>query len=442
MEEFSNRRKKLAEHMQANSIAILPGAKEQYRNHSVEYPFRQSSDFYYLSGFAEPNATLVLSKDNKGDLSFILFNRAHDPLDEIWNGKRAGQEGACKIYHADASYDVAKIDEIMPKLFADKHVIYYPLAQIKDFDQQIARWLNTAAHLMHNRYVRENQEISFIPTTLTDVTQFLQEMRVFKSAAEIDNMRKAAEISAAAHLKLMRACKPGMKEYQLEAVFNEHCLQAGCRGFAYNAIVAGGNNACTLHYIANDQILKDGELVLIDAGGEYEYYAADITRTFPVGGKFSPAQKQIYELVLRAQLAGIAQVKPGNTFDSVQKAMLDIIVPGLVELGILSGDVKQLIKDKEYRKFYMHSSGHWLGLDVHDAGKYKVNNQWRKFEPGMVVTVEPGIYIANTNAGNVDVKWLGIGVRIEDDVLVTKHGNEVLSAKAPKTITEIESAAI
>lgn len=441
MDEFDNRRKKLAAHMQNNSIALFQGAKELYRNGDATYPFRQNSDFFYFTGFSEPDAVMALIKDAKGKLSFILFNRPHDPEREIWDGKRAGQEGAREIYQADESFDINTINENMPKLFGDKQVIYYPIGLSKEFDDHIVRWLKTARKMFHSNNYKGEQKITSVPETQTDILPFVHELRLFKSEQEIEYLRKAAEISALAHLELMRKCEPGLMEYQLEAKFNEYCLNAGCRAFAYQAIVAGGNNSCTLHYISNDQRLNSGELVLIDAGGEYNCYAADITRTFPVNGKFTKEQREIYSLVLEAQLAGIEQVKPGNTIDSVQNVIVEIIVAGLIKLGIMSGDKKQLIRAEEYKRFYMHSSGHWLGLDVHDAGKYKINNQWRKFEPGMVLTVEPGIYIANNLTG-VDPKWLGIGVRIEDDVLVTKHGYEVLSAKAPKTIAEIESAAL
>ena len=384
---------------------------------------------------------MVLTKDAQGKTKYILFNRANDPEAEVWNGKRAGQEGACKEYGADESYNIAKIDSVIPDLFANKESIYFPLGLAKEVDQQIITWLEAAKKSLNTKMRSENQTVFCVPDRLIDVAPLINEARLFKSQQEIQFMRQAAEISAQGHLELMRACKPGQQEYQLEAIFNHHCLSNGCRGLAYNSIVAGGNNACTLHYVENAQPLKSGDLVLVDAGGEYNYYASDITRTFPVNGKFSPEQKQIYELVLQAQLAGIKEVKPGNPWDRVQDVMVQIIVTGLVELGIMKGEVKKLINDKEFKKFYMHGSGHWLGMDVHDVGKYRLNGKWRNFEPGMVLTVEPGIYIDN-KLTNVDAKWLGIGVRIEDDILVTNSGNEVLSSKAPKQIEEIESAAI
>lgn len=438
MDEYLLRRSNLAEQMCNESIAIVPGAELQSRNSDTEYPFRQNSDFYYLTAFCEPYALMALCKDNKGVVTFILFNQASDPAAEVWTGKRAGQGGACKIYKANESYDIATIDEVMPSLFANKQTIYYPLGVDDDFDLKILKWLKSSKSNLSRKNIA-NTTVAFIPNTLIDVLPLIHELRLFKSEQEIADMRRAAEISAHGHIKLMQLCKAGQMEYQLEAMFNAHCLHSGCRSLAYGSIVAGGNNGCTLHYVANDQVLKDGDLVLVDAGGEYNYYASDITRTFPVSGKFTQEQKQIYNIVLQAQLAGIEQIKPGNTVNQVQDAILEVIVRGLLELGILKGNVKQLISSQEYKKYYMHSSGHWLGLDTHDVGRYKINNQWRKFKPGMVLTVEPGIYIANDTL-NINQKWLGIGVRIEDDVLVTKKGYEVLSHHAPKQIEEIESA--
>lgn len=441
MEEFLARRIKIARSMPENSIALLPGAKTQFRNSSVEYQFRQDSDFYYLTGFTEANAFMALCKNGNGQLQFVLFNEAADIDYEIWNGKRIGQEDACKIYNADIAYDIAEIDTILPNLLANKKNIYYPLAVSADLDLRVTSWLRTAKCNLTNKKYRESTVVEYLPDTVIDLMPFIHELRLIKSEEEIFCMRKAAEISAQAHLKLMKNTQPGQMEYQLEAIFNECCLQAGCRGFAYQAIVAGGNNSCTLHYTNNDRPLVAGDLVLVDAGGEYNFYASDITRTFPVSGKFTHEQKLIYELVLEAQLAGISKIKPGNTYDSVQLAILEVIVNGLLELGIMHGDAQQIIQAKTYTKFYMHSSGHWLGLDVHDPSRYKVGNKWRKFEPGMVLTVEPGIYIANTMT-DIDAKWRGIGIRIEDDVLVTKKDHEVLSSGAPKTVAEIESAAL
>ncbi len=414
-DEYAARRAALMEIVPAASIVLLPGAKLQYRNADAEYPFRQNSDFYYLTGFSEPDAFLVLTKDEKAKVKYILFSLPHDPEAEIWSGKRIGQEGAVKDYAADEAYVCDQLEPVVSKLLDGMQHVYCP----KSYD--LSAWSN-------------------IPKSEVNVLPLIHEMRLIKSPAEISELREAAKISAVAHNKLLRACKPGMFEYQLEAMFTGYCMQEGCRALAYTPIVASGNNACTLHYIENTQKISDKELVLIDAGGEFNNYAADITRTIPANGKFTPEQKAIYQLVLDAQLQGIDEVRPGNTWNKVQETMLQVIVGGLVELGIMQGDVETLIKDKAYRQFYMHSSGHWLGLDVHDAGTYQIEQKWRKFEPGMVLTVEPGIYI-NSNA-NVEEKWRGIGVRIEDDILVTEHGNEVLSRDAIKQVADIENAAI
>lgn len=414
--EYIARRKKLSGLLPAASIVLLPGAKIQYRNADAEYPFRQNSDFYYLTGFSEPDAFLVIRKDGDNKLKYILFNLPHDPEAEIWSGKRIGQDEACKTYAADEAYVVDQMQPVVSKLLQDMQHIYCP----KDFD--LSAWDN-------------------IPESVVNVLPLIHEMRLIKSAIEISELRKAAQISAQAHNQLLQACHPGVFEYQLEAMFTGYCMQEGCRALAYTPIVASGNNACTLHYVENTKKIADKELVLIDAGGEFNNYAADITRTIPANGKFSVEQRAIYELVLAAQLRGIEQVKPGNTWNKVQEGMLQVIVQGLVELGIMQGEVDQLIKDKAYRKFYMHSSGHWLGLDVHDAGTYQIEEKWRKFVPGMVLTVEPGIYISKGCDG-VAEKWHGIGVRIEDDILVTDGGNEVLSQDAIKQVIDIENAAV
>ncbi len=437
MEQFLARRKRLAERLQNNSVVILPANKPKLRTSSAHYPFRQNNDFFYLTGYKEADAVMVFSKDHTGNIKYVLFNKTKDPIVEIWDGKIIGQDEACKVYLADEAYPLNVIDAELPKYLVGKETLYYPIGLDQDFDLNILEWINSAKKNAPSKGYKS----AAVTPSLQDILPLVHELRVLKDPEEIAAMRKAALISAQAHLKLMQVVKPGLMEYQLEAVFNEYCLSAGCRDSAYQAIVAGGNNACTLHYVLNDQQLKAGDLVLVDAGGEYEYYAADITRTFPVSGKFTDAQRQIYTLVLAAQTAGIEQVKPGNTFESIQDVMVEIIVTGLVELGIMHGTVKDLIAKGAYKKFYMHSSGHWLGLDVHDPGLYRVDNHSRKLQPGMVLTVEPGIYISNTFQ-DIDSQWLGIGVRIEDDILVTAQGHEVLSSAAPKTIAEIESARI
>ncbi len=431
-DEFSSRRHKVLQQMQPDSIAVLPGANMKYRNGDTEYPFRQDSNFYYMTGFCEPNAVMVLCKDSKNHSKFILFNQTNDPEAEVWTGKRAGQQGVRDNYGVDEAYDIAQLEEIMPKLLMNRQNVYYSIAAEKEFDHSMLQWLCKAKLAARYQSSLEN---------LIDLKSIIHELRLFKSEHEIQLMRKAAEISAAAHLQVMQHRKSAQLEYQLEAVFVASCMQAGCHNQAYGPIFASGNNGCTLHYVANDQPLKAGDLILVDAAAEYQYYASDITRTFPLNGKFSLEQGQIYQLVLDAQMAGIAEVRPGNHWNKVQEVMVEIIVVGLIKLGIMQGNAKQIIADQVYKKFYMHGSGHWLGLDVHDVGKHKIDDKWRKFEPGMVLTVEPGIYIANNTPG-VAQKWLGIAVRIEDDILVTKKGNEVLSSSVPKQLHEIESATI
>jgi len=339
MEEFKARRAKLLEQLPDNSAVLLSGGKLKSRNGDAEYLFRQDSDFYYLTGFKEPNCFLALVKNSKKDQKFILFCQERNPDAEVWTGKRLGQSGAVSVLGADLSFPIDKVAEEMPKALGNTKVIYCPAElDLKSFND--------------------------IPSKHEDIQPILHEMRLFKDETEINNMRKAAKISAQGHQKLMQECKPGMQEYQLEAKFVEHCMYEGCRAMAYTSIVAGGENGCTLHYVDNSSVLQDGDLVLIDAGGEYDYYAADITRTFPINGKFTKEQRAIYELVLTAQEVGIAQVMPGAKWNLVQESIVEILVAGLVDLGLLSGDIDELIAQDAYRQFYMHSSGHWLGLCV------------------------------------------------------------------------------
>jgi len=428
-EEYALRRQRLFERMPAGSIALLPAAEEKHRNADTEYPFRQESNFYYLSGFKEAGALLVLIKEQEGRTEFILFCRSSEPAAEIWVGKRMGPEGAVKHLGADRAFAIEEQDKLMPLLLGDKQHIFYSLGHHTAWDLRIISWFNS---------VRSKAKMGpKAPEAWIDLLAWIAEDRLIKSPAEIRLMRKAAIISAAAHQRLIKQCAPNKMEYELEAEFLQACYQEGCRAMAYPSIIGGGGNACTLHYIHNDAILKAGELVLVDAGGEYEYYAADITRTFPINGQFTADQKSIYEVVLRAQLAAIEQIRPGLPWDKLQETIVEVVVQGLIDLGILKGTLQTLIQQKAYRPFYMHSSGHWLGLDVHDVGEYQLNGVWRRLEAGMVLTVEPGIYIAPGHP-TVDKRWWGIGVRIEDDILVTKKGYEVLTADAPKTVEAIE----
>lgn len=429
LEAYTARRAKITQTMPPKSIAILPGGSDRYRNADTEYSFRQESNFYYLTGFSESKSLLVLLKNSASKTQFILFCQSEDPASEVWTGKKMGQAGAKEQLGVDHAYSFDDLDRVMPELLENTHEIFYSLGRDSIWDDRITGWLNS---------VRAKKKAGVeAPNMWMDLSSLIHESRLFKNPDEIKLMCKACEISANAHVDLIKACKPNMMEYQLEALFLYKCVQQGCRSMAYPSIVGGGRNACTLHYGANNAPLKSGDLVLVDAGGEYQNYAADITRTYPVNGKFTEDQKSLYQCVLKAQLAAIELVRPGTRWDTLQETVVNILVQGLVELGILKGDIKALITEQAYRKFYMHGSGHWLGLDVHDAGEYKLEGQYRTLQPGMILTVEPGLYIADGET-SVDKRWWGIGIRIEDDVLVTATGHEVLTKAAPKTIEEIE----
>lgn len=427
--EFARRRKDLMACMEPNSIAIIPGAKEVRRNADTEYSFRQDSDFYYLTGFAEPEAVAVLIPGRK-QAEYILFCRERDPEKELWNGYRAGQEGACDTFLADDAFPINDIDEILPGLLEGRERVYYALGKDAEFDRHVMEWVNT---------IRSKVRSGAIPPgEFLDLDHHLHELRLIKSAAEIKIMQRAATISAEAHCRAMQYCQPNIMEYQLEGEICHTFTLHGARTPAYNSIVGGGDNGCILHYTENSDSLVDGDLVLIDAGCELQHYAADITRTFPVNGRFSKAQRAIYDIVLEAQYAAIAAVKIGNHWNDPHEAAVKVITQGLINLKILKGTLKKNLDKASYRDFYMHRTGHWLGMDVHDVGDYKVADDWRALEAGMVLTVEPGIYISPHNK-KVAEKWRGIGVRIEDDVLLTKKGCKVLSEAAPKTAEEIEA---
>ena len=427
-QEYQERRKKLAQYLPEGSIAVISAAHEALRNGDAHYRFRQDSNFYYLTGFNEPDALLVLIAGTEEHS--ILFSRPRNPAEEQWTGKRLGQEGALADLGMQQAFPVSSIAEELPKLLGGKSAIYYAVARNPELEKIIMNALMAV-----KGQVRRGVKA---PESLCDLEPILGEMRLFKSEAELDLMRQAARISVEAHMQAMRHCKWLEDEYQLEAELIYEFARQGCRSVAYDPIVGGGENACVLHYTDNNQPLNPGDLVLIDAGGEYENYAADITRTFPVNGTFSSEQKSIYELVLKSQKAGIAAVKPGAPWNAVQQTIVHILTTGLCELGILKGNVDELIAQEAYRPFYMHNSGHWLGLDVHDSGVYKINGEWRLLEPGMVLTVEPGLYISSHMPG-VDKRWWGIGVRIEDDVVVTSNGHEVLTAALPVDVDEIEA---
>ena len=427
--EMKRRRVELMAQMEPNSIALLASAPPHIRNGDAEYQYRQNSDFYYLTGFCEEHAFLALIPGRKQGEA-VLFCQEKDKQKELWTGILMGPGAACEELGIDDAFPISDIDDILPGLIEGRDRVYYSMGKDDQFDNQV---------MDRVKVIRNKAKMgAHPPGEFLVLDHLLHELRLFKSAGEIKLMEKAANISAQGHKAAMACCKPGIKEYEMEAELLYAFTRNGSRAPAYNSIVAAGENACILHYSANDAEVKEGDLVLIDAGCEYGYYASDITRTFPATGKFSPEQKAIYEIVLAAQDAAIEAVAPGVSWDEPHKASVKVIAQGLVKLGLLKGKLSQLIKAEAYRDFYMHRVGHWIGMDVHDVGDYKIDDHWRLLEPGMVTTIEPGIYISPGNK-KVEKRWRGIGVRIEDDVLVTKQGNKILSKGIPKTVEEIES---
>ena len=426
--EFSRRRNQLMRMMGRNSIAIIPTSTEQLRNRDVEFPFRADSDFYYLTGFREPDAVAVLiPKRPHGE--YLLFCRERDPEMETWTGMRAGTQGAIDSFDADDAFPVGDIDEILPGLIESCDRVYYTMGSRPQFDQRVMDWINR---------LREGARTGMrTPDKFVSLEHLLHDMRLYKSRSEIRVMRTAAKVACRAHARAMQACRPGMQEYEIEAELLHEFRRAGMVP-AYSSIVGGGSNGCILHYTENSAQLNDGDLLLIDAGAEYDCYASDVTRTFPVNGRFSQAQRQLYEVVLAAQTAAIKKVRPGNHWNDPHQAAVRVLTRGLVKLGILKGKPAELIRKDAYRRFYMHRTGHWLGMDVHDVGDYKVGSAWRELEPGMVLTVEPGVYIPAGSRG-VARKWWNIGIRIEDDVLVTRGEPDVLSEAVPRTVAGIEA---
>ena len=426
--EFKKRRKRLMDMIGSDSIAILPTASVTVRNRDIEFPFRPDSDFFYLTGYPEPEAVLVLIPDRKEGES-ILFCRESDEKMETWHGRRSGLDGAINIYSVDDAFPIEDMDDILPGLIEGHERIFYNMGIDQNFDQRVLGWVNQ---------IRDKVRVGAIaPDEFISLNHFLHEMRLYKSRYEVKLMRQAAKISAKAHKRAMRKCRPGMYEYQLEGELISEFIQNGARYTAYPPIVGSGENTCILHYTNNSDKMLDGDLLLIDSGAEYQCYASDITRTFPVNGKFSNAQRDIYNLVLSAQAAALNEIKPGKHWNDPHDAAVKVLTEGMVSLGILEGDTEELIKNKDYAKYYMHRTGHWLGMDVHDVGDYKLDGEWRMLEAGMVMTVEPGLYLS-ANSKDLSKHWQNIGVRIEDDVLVTKDGYDILSKDAPKTIDEIE----
>ena len=427
--ELARRRRALMRQVGEGGIAILFAAPARPRNRDVEYPYRPDSDFYYLSGFPEPEAALVLVP-GRPEGEYLLFCRERDREKEVWHGRRAGLEGAVETYGADDAFPIGDMDDIVPGLVENRERVYYAMGVYPEVDQKVMAWVNQVRG-------RARAGVN-APGEFVALDQLVHEMRLFKSAGELRLMRRAAEIAAAGHRRAMTFCRPGLTEYRLEAELLHAFMVEGSRAPAYPPIVGGGANGCVLHYTENRDPLSEGDLVLIDAGAEWECYASDITRTFPVSGRFTLAQRELYELVLAAQLAAIARVRPGNHWNEPHEAAVETLTRGLISLGLLRGRTARLVKDEAYKPFYMHRTGHWLGMDVHDVGDYKVEGEWRVLEPGMVLTVEPGLYVA-PHARGVHRRWWGMGIRIEDDVVVTKDGCEVISRGAPKDPDEIEA---
>ncbi|MEG3436769.1 aminopeptidase P N-terminal domain-containing protein [Pannus brasiliensis CCIBt3594] len=432
--EYRQRRERVMEKI-GNGTAIIRSAPMAVMHNDVEYTYRQDSDFFYMTGFNEPDAVAVLAPHHP-EHRFILFVQPKDPEKETWTGYRYGVEGAKEVFGADEAYPISELDEKLPQYLEKADRIYYHLGRDKTFNAKILdHW---------QRLIATFPRRGTGPVALEDTDFVLHPMRLVKSEAELATLRTATAISAEAHNRAMEFTRPGHYEYQIQAEIEHTFRLQGGMGPAYPSIVASGANACILHYINNDRQVRENELLLIDAGCAYDYYNGDITRTFPVSGKFTPEQKTIYEIVLNAQLKAIEAVKAGNPYHQFHDTAVRVLVEGLMDLGLLAGDIEEIITEEKYKPFYMHRTGHWLGLDVHDAGNYKVNAEtWQSLQPGHVLTVEPGIYIApdiKPAEGQPEVpeKWRGIGIRIEDDVLVTADGNEVLTAAVPKRVEDIE----
>ena len=426
--EFVRRRKQFLRMVGEGNIAVIASANTCQRNADVEFAFRQNSDFYYLSGFDEPEAVIVFVPGREQG-EYILFCREYDETTALWVGASVGLDGAVEHYAVDDAFPIDDIDDILPGLLENKNRLYFPMGAQPSFDQQLMDW---------SQEVRSRSRTGVsAPAEFISSDHLLHEMRLIKSAYEIKLMKKAAKISVEAHTKAMKCTRPGLFEYQVDAEIKHTFMTQGAQFEAYPAIVGGGDNGCVLHYTQNNAVLNEGDLLLIDAGCEWGKYAADITRTFPVNGVFTESQKVLYQLVLDAQYAAIEKVKPGNHWNDPHDAAVAVLTKGLLKLGILKGSLPTLIKKEAYKPYYMHRTGHWLGLDVHDVGDYKIEGEWRLLEPGMVLTIEPGLYI-QPSAKEVDAKWRGIGIRIEDDVVVTKTGCDVLTDAAAKEVSDIE----
>jgi Xaa-Pro aminopeptidase len=424
---FTERRQRLGANLPPNAAIVIAGASTQYRNADSSYAFRQDSNFWYLTGFNEAEATLVVLTDNSNTAKSIAFVPEKDKLKEIWDGYRAGPEGAVKDHGFDEAYNNSEINDQLPELLKGRDRVFYPVGKNAGLDQNIIEWIKTA----------KSKDRHSSAIDIADATSKVGNQRLIKDAHEIDLMKKACRISAESHVEAMKFVKPGMTEQEMEAFYLYEFAKRGGRFSAYTPIVAGGENACVLHYVENSKPLLDGDLLLVDAGCEYDFYASDITRTFPVSGKFTDAQLAIYEVVLEAESKAIAAVSVNNNVMDAQVISEKVVTQGLIDLGILTGSLDDLHAKGAFKEFYMHKIGHWLGIDVHDAGDYMEDDQFMQFKAGMVTTIEPGIYIPSS--ANVDDKWKGIGIRIEDDILVTPDGNENLTEFVPSDPKEIEA---
>ncbi len=414
--------------MEQNSVAIIPAAREATRSNDTQYRYRQDSDFLYLTGFEEPESIAIIAPGR--DQKYTLFVRPRDPEREVWDGKRAGVEGAKSEFGAAEAFPIAEFDEKLHEILDGANILYYRLGVNPDLDDKIVRQIARMRAL--------NRKPIHPPRTIIDPATIVHEMRVLKSAEEIELMQRAADIAAEAHVEAMKAVRPGMKEFEVEALIEHIFRRQGAAGPSYTSIVGAGANATVLHYISNNGELRDGELLLVDAGAEYKGYASDITRTFPINGRYTKAQREIYDLVLKTQMACVEMVRPGTTHDELKSHSIEMLTEGMVRLGLLQGDPKELIKEKKYEQFYMHGLGHMLGIDVHDVGVYYYDKESRALEQGVVMTVEPGLYIS-PDTKDIPEQYLGIGVRIEDDVLCTANGPRILTNKVPKQADEIEA---
>jgi Xaa-Pro aminopeptidase len=427
-DEFLRRRRQLMRMMGKGAVAILPAAQPRIRNRDVLYPYRQDSDFYYLTGFAEPDAVAVLVP-GRPEGEYLLFCRDRDPEKETWDGIRAGPDNAVACYGADAAFPIAAVEDVLPPIVGGSERVFYSMGAQPDFDQRLLGWVS--------RMRTRGGTGAHTPDEFIALDHFLHDLRLYKSREEIATMRRAARIAVQAHRRAMSICRPGLFEYQIEAEFMHEFRVHGAQP-SYLPIVGSGANSCILHYHANNRRMEDGDLLLVDAGCEYDYYASDVTRTYPVNGRFTPEQRAIYEVVLDAHEAALAAVAPGNSWSAPHEAAVRCVTKGLKKIGLLQGAVSALIRSRAYQKFFMHRTGHWLGMDVHDVGDYKIADQWRVLEPGMVLTVEPGIYIPPGTRG-VPKRWWNIGVRIEDDVLVTREGADVLTRDLPRDPDVLEA---